>query len=123
MALLTSVHPTSSSTHQQSDMAYKALIVLGLAALLLFSLETATARHPAKKTEEKSTKEESVNQQKYPGGSGGYPRGGFGGYPGGGYPGGGYGGYPGGGFGGYCRWGCCRRGFFGGCRYCCPFPV
>ncbi|CAL9754606.1 unnamed protein product [Musa acuminata subsp. burmannicoides] len=110
MALLTSVHPTSSSTHQQSDMAYKALIVLGLAALLLFSLETATARHPAKKTEEKSTKEESVNQQKYPGGSGGYPHGGFGGYPGGG-------------FGGYCRWGCCRRGFFGGCRYCCPFPV
>lgn len=50
MALLTSVHPTSSSTHQQSDMAYKALNVLGLAALLLFSLETATARHPAKKT-------------------------------------------------------------------------
>ncbi|RZS16426.1 hypothetical protein BHM03_00048417 [Ensete ventricosum] len=50
MALLTSVHPTSSSTHQQSDMASKALIVLGLAALLLFSLETATARDLAKKT-------------------------------------------------------------------------
>ncbi|CAL9083500.1 unnamed protein product [Musa textilis] len=109
MALLTSLHSTSSSTHQQSDMDSKALIVLGFAALLLLSSETATGRDLAKKTQEKSTKEESVNQQKYPGGSGGYP-------------GGGYDGYPGGGFAGYCRRGCCRRGFFGGCRYCCPFP-
>lgn len=63
---------------------------------------------------------------------GGYPGGGWrgGGYPGGGYPGrgGGYpgghggGGYPGhGGGGGYCRWGCCNRGYYGGCR-CCSRP-
>jgi hypothetical protein len=55
----------------------------------------------------------------YPGrGGGGYPgRGGGGGYyP---YPGRGGGGYPGrGGGGGYCRWGCCRRGYYGGCRCC-----
>lgn len=67
----------------------------------------------------------------YPGGGyGGYPgygRGGYGGYPGygrggyGGYPGygrGGYGGYPGYGRGGNCRWGCCRRGYYGGCQCC-----
>jgi hypothetical protein len=28
------------------------------------------------------------------------------------------GGYPGGGHGGYCRWGCCNRGYYGGCRCC-----
>ena len=49
---------------------------------------------------------------------------GGGGYPGGGYPGGGWrggGGYPGGGHGGYCRYGCCNRGYYGGCR-CCSRP-
>lgn len=66
--------------------------------------------------------------QDYRGGGypyGGYPGGGWrggGGYPGrGGYPGGGWrggGGYPGGGHGGYCRWGCCNRGYYGGCRCC-----
>ena len=54
---------------------------------------------------------------------GGYPGGGWrgGGYPGrgGGYPGRG-GGYPGRG-GGYCQWGCCNRGYYGGCR-CCSRP-
>jgi hypothetical protein len=46
----------------------------------------------------------------YPGGGGGW-HGGGGGYPGGG------GGYPG----GHCRWGCCNRGYHGGCR-CCSHP-
>ncbi|KAJ8485093.1 hypothetical protein OPV22_017578 [Ensete ventricosum] len=116
MALLTSVHPTSSSTHQQSDMASKALIVLGLAALLLFSLETATARDLAKKTgtEERARRKKVLNQQKYPGGFGGYHGGGFGGYPGGGYP--------GGGFDAYCRWGCCHGGVFWRLPLLLPFP-
>ncbi|CAN6238479.1 unnamed protein product [Urochloa humidicola] len=43
-----------------------------------------------------------------------------GGYPGGGYPGRG-GGYPGRGGGGYCQYGCCNRGYYGGCR-CCSRP-
>uniref|UniRef100_A0A0D9VHP2 Uncharacterized protein n=1 Tax=Leersia perrieri TaxID=77586 RepID=A0A0D9VHP2_9ORYZ len=40
---------------------------------------------------------------------------------GGGYPGRGGGGYPGrdgGGGGGYCRYGCCGRGYYRGCRCC-----
>ena len=68
--------------------------------------------------------ENKADVQDYRGG--GYPGGGGwrggGGYPGrGGYPGGGWrggGGYPGGGHGGYCRWGCCNRGYYGGCRCC-----
>ncbi|MCD7464910.1 hypothetical protein HAX54_000180 [Datura stramonium] len=68
----------------------------------------------------------------YPGGGypgGGYPGGGRGGYPGGGRGGGGYpgggrggGGYPGGGGrrGGYCRYGCCRRDYYG-CYRCCSY--
>lgn len=59
--------------------------------------------------------ENKADVQDYRGGGGGW-RGG-GGYPGRGYPGGG-GGYPGGGRGGYCRWGCCNRGYYGGCRCC-----
>lgn len=49
-------------------------------------------------------------------GGGGYPGhggGGSGGYPG--HGGGGGGGYP------HCRWGCCNRGYHGGCR-CCSHP-
>lgn len=58
---------------------------------------------------ERSEMENEVNDVKYPeGGYGGYPGGGFGGWYGGGYPGG-----------GYCRYGCCRRNYFGGCYRCC----
>ncbi|KAF7140229.1 hypothetical protein RHSIM_Rhsim06G0170400 [Rhododendron simsii] len=76
-----------------------------------------------------------VEEAKHPGGGyGGYPGGGYGGGPGGGYgggpgggygggPGGGYGGGPGGGYGGGrgCRYRCCQRGYYGGCRRCCSY--
>ncbi|CAL9159788.1 unnamed protein product [Musa hybrid cultivar] len=80
--------------------------------------------HSGCHAEHQNMKEEGAEDRKYPDdrGYGGYPgRGGgyYGGYPG---RGGGYnGGYPGRGGGGYCRWGCCRRGYYGGCR-CCSFP-
>ncbi|KAJ8485092.1 hypothetical protein OPV22_017577 [Ensete ventricosum] len=106
-------------------MASKALLVFGVlcAILLLVSLQMATARELTEKTEHQNMKEAGAEDQKYPEdrGFGGYPGRGGGYY--GGYPsrGGSYGGYPGRGGGGYCRWGCCRRGYYGGCR-CCSFP-
>ncbi|KAG6472031.1 glycine-rich cell wall structural protein-like [Zingiber officinale] len=91
-------------------------LVFGLLLILATLLLVTTARELAEKTDSK----DQVNPEDRGHGGGGY------GYPGhgGGYPGhgGGGGGYPGhGGGGGYCRWGCCRRGYYGGCR-CCSFP-
>ncbi|KAE8798206.1 hypothetical protein D1007_26498 [Hordeum vulgare] len=66
--------------------------------------------------------EPTADVQDYYRGGGGYPGRGYPGrgrgggyYP---YPGRGGGGYPGRGGGGYCRWGCCGRGYYGGCRCC-----
>ncbi|XP_004247910.1 glycine-rich protein [Solanum lycopersicum] len=129
-------------------MGLKAFIILSL-VLAIFAIVTShvAARELAESftTTMENTKENEVNDAKYPGGGyGGYPgggRGGYGGYPGGGrgrggyggYPGGGrgrggYGGYPGGGRGrgrggyggGYCSYGCCERNYYGnGCNRCC----
>ncbi|KAG8059084.1 hypothetical protein GUJ93_ZPchr0002g25967 [Zizania palustris] len=112
-------------------------------ALLVFAVLLAAAFLVSSAEETQAKKEDvKVDVQDYgrgyPGrGGGGYPGYGGGGYPGyggggyrggGGYPGyggGGYrggGGYPGrGGGGGGCHWGCCDRGYYGGCR-CCMSP-
>nr|XP_016438868.1 PREDICTED: glycine-rich protein 3 short isoform-like [Nicotiana tabacum] len=118
-------------------MGFKAFIVLSFAlAIFVFITFEVAAESSTNSLEisKKSEKKNEVNDAKYPGGYGGYPgggyggypRGGYGGYPGGGYrgyPGGGYGGYPGGGRGGYggeyCRYGCCGRRDYYGCRRCC----
>ncbi|KAF3331320.1 Glycine rich protein family [Carex littledalei] len=111
------------------SMASKALVLLLtiLATSLLISLISADARGLAENTahtEDKNARNgEGLTNEKYPYGGGypggGYGRGGYGGgYPGGGYGRGGYGGNPGYGRGGYCRWGCCRRGYYGGCQCC-----
>ncbi|CAN6232247.1 unnamed protein product [Urochloa humidicola] len=99
-------------------MASKLLV---LALLLAAAFLVASANEQAQPKGE----ENKAGVQDYHGGGGypyrGYPGGGWrgGGYPGGGYPGHG-GGYPGHGGGG-CRWGCCNRGYYGGCR-CCSRP-
>ncbi|XP_009759759.1 glycine-rich protein-like [Nicotiana sylvestris] len=119
-------------------MGFKAFIVLSFAlAIFLFLTSEVAARELAESStnsleiSKKSEKNNDVNDAKYPGGGyRGYPGGGYGVYPGGGYrgyPGGGYGGYPGGGrgrgrggYGGeYCRYGCCGRRDYYGCRRCC----
>ena len=56
-----------------------------------------------------ATKEEKKAEVQDWHGGGGYPGGGGGWHGGGGYP------------GGHCRWGCCNRGYHGGCR-CCSHP-
>ncbi|CAL5021183.1 unnamed protein product [Urochloa decumbens] len=96
-------------------MASKLLV---LTLLLAAGFLVASANEQAQPKGE----ENKAGVQDYHGG-GGYPGGGWrgGGYPGGGYPGRGGGGYPGHGGGGYCRWGCCNRGYYGGCR-CCSRP-
>ncbi|RCV07060.1 hypothetical protein SEVIR_1G217400v4 [Setaria viridis] len=101
-------------------MASKVLLVFALLVAAAFLV--ASAKEQAQPTGE----ENKAGVQDYHGG-GGYPGGGYpgggGGYPGrggGGYPGRGGGGYPGHG-GGYCRWRCCSRGYYGGCR-CCSHP-
>uniref|UniRef100_A0A0E0K1P4 Glycine-rich protein n=1 Tax=Oryza punctata TaxID=4537 RepID=A0A0E0K1P4_ORYPU len=85
-------------------------------ALLVFALLLAAASLFATAEETQETKDA------YHGGGGHYPGHGGGGYPGhggGGYPGHGGGGYPGHGHGGGgCRWGCCGRGYYRGCRCC-----
>ncbi|XP_055812026.1 glycine-rich protein-like [Solanum dulcamara] len=108
------------------------LLSLALAILVILTSEVAARELAESSTNtveitKKSEKENEINDAKYPGG--GYPGGGYGGYPGGGYggyPGRWYGGYPGrwygGGYpgGGYCRYGCCRRNYYGdGCYRCC----
>ncbi|TMW85734.1 hypothetical protein EJD97_022637, partial [Solanum chilense] len=107
-------------------MGLKAFILLIL-VLAIFAIVTShvAARELAESstTTMENTKENEVNDAKYPGGGyGGYPgggRGGYGGYPGGGRGRGGYGGYPGYG-GGYCSYGCCERNYYGnGCNRCC----
>ncbi|KAK4412851.1 hypothetical protein Salat_2932300 [Sesamum alatum] len=99
------------------------LFLSALLALLLISFAAA---------KDATQNDDGANQvanekQSYGGGWGGYGGGwggyggGWGGYGGGwGGPGGGWGG-PGGGWGGGwgCRFGCCRRGFGGGCFRCC----
>ncbi|KAF8693612.1 hypothetical protein HU200_039019 [Digitaria exilis] len=105
-------------------MASKALLMLTLLGLLASALLVASANNeqpqPNKEEENKAGVPQDYRGGGYP--YGGYPGGGWrgGGYPGGGYPGRG-GGYPGHGGGGYCRWGCCNRGYYGGCR-CCSRP-
>ncbi|KAJ3679715.1 hypothetical protein LUZ60_017726 [Juncus effusus] len=109
-------------------MASKTLVLFGL--LLVFAL-FVTSTVAAEQTQEKN--ENKAGVQDYgrgygPGYGGGYQNGGgYGpGYGGGGYNhggpgyGGGYG-HPGYGGGGGCRWGCCRRGYRGGCS-CCMRP-
>ncbi|PHT39354.1 Glycine-rich protein HC1 [Capsicum baccatum] len=122
-------------------MGSKAFLFLGLllAIFIMISsqvLANELAEH-AKRSENKNEVHEDQYGGGYPGGGypgggypgggypgggrGGYPGGGRGGYPGGGYPGGGRGGYPGGGRrGGYCRYGCCRRDYYG-CYRCCSY--
>ncbi|PAN06756.1 hypothetical protein PAHAL_1G286300 [Panicum hallii] len=103
-------------------MASKALLVLALLLAAAFLVASANNEHTQLKEEENK----QAGVQDYRGG-GGYPYGRYpgGGWRGGGYPGGGYpgrgGGYPGRGRGGYCQWGCCNRGYYGGCR-CCSRP-
>ncbi|CAN8258131.1 unnamed protein product [Cochlearia groenlandica] len=120
-------------------MAYKALILFGLFALLFVVSEVAAVSETKSDTV-KSESEKTVQPDQYGGGGynnggggynnrgGGYNNGG-GGYNngGGGYNngGGGYnnggGGYNGGGRGGgYCRNGCCYRGYRG-CSRCCSY--
>ncbi|KAJ3696665.1 hypothetical protein LUZ61_000370 [Rhynchospora tenuis] len=116
-------------------MASRALVLLLLTILATSVLISIVSAENTAHTEDKSNAKggEALTDEKYPYGGGypggGYGRGGYGGYPGygrggygGGYPGygrGGYGGgYPGYGRGGYCRWGCCRRGYYGGCQCC-----
>ncbi|CAD6250509.1 unnamed protein product [Miscanthus lutarioriparius] len=97
----------------------KRLLVFALLLAAVFLVASAANEQ----TQPRKDDENKADVQDYRGG--GYPGGGWrggGGYPGrGGYPGGGWrggGGYPGGGHGGYCRWGCCNRGYYGGCRCC-----
>ncbi|XP_010488767.1 PREDICTED: glycine-rich protein 3 short isoform-like isoform X1 [Camelina sativa] len=115
-------------------MVSKALVMLGLFAVLLVVSEVAAASGKVK-----SESEETVQPDQYHGGGGynggghnggGYNGGGHngGGYNGGGHNGGGYnggghngGGYNGGGRGsGYCRHGCCYRNYRG-CVRCCSY--
>ncbi|XP_010412677.1 PREDICTED: glycine-rich protein 3 short isoform-like isoform X2 [Camelina sativa] len=93
-------------------MVSKALVMLGLFAVLLVVSEVAAASV-------KSESEETVQPDQYHGG-GGYNGGGHngGGYNGGGHNGGGYNG--GGRGGGYCRHGCCYRNYRG-CVRCCSY--
>ncbi|KAJ0241750.1 Glycine-rich protein 3 short isoform [Hirschfeldia incana] len=100
-------------------MASKALVLLGLFAILFVVSEVAA------KSEGQSLKSESEDtlqpdHDQYGGGG----RGGNGGYNGGGghHGGGGYngGGRGGGRGGGYCRYGCCYRGYRG-CSRCCSY--
>ncbi|CAN4090794.1 unnamed protein product [Withania somnifera] len=114
-------------------MGSKAFLFFGLllAIFIMISSEVFAAElaENSKKTNDKN----EVHEDQY----GGYPGGGYpgGGYPGGGYPGGRSGGYPGGGNrgggypgggrgggrrGGYCRYGCCRRDYYG-CYRCCSY--
>ncbi|KAF3626087.1 glycine-rich cell wall structural protein [Capsicum chacoense] len=106
-------------------MGLKAFIILSFVLAIFVILKSDVA---ARELAESSTntvemtktfeKANEVNDAKYPGG--GYPGGGYGGYPGG-YPGRWYGGgYPGG---EYCRYGCCRRNYYGDvCYRCCNYP-
>ncbi|XP_055813955.1 glycine-rich protein-like [Solanum dulcamara] len=130
-------------------MGSKAFLILGLflAIFVMISSEvfagelaktSTTLEEDSKKSDNKNALVHEAQYGGYPGG--GYPGGGHGGggYPGGGYPGGGRGGggypgggrggggYPGGGrggggrHGGYCRYGCCRRDYYG-CYRCCSY--
>ncbi|KAJ4748049.1 Glycine-rich protein [Rhynchospora pubera] len=94
-------------------MASKTLVMFG--ALLVLAL-FVTAEVAAEQTQ--TNTENKAGTQDYRGGGYGPGYGQGGGYgPGYGRGGGGYG--PGNGHGGgYCRWGCCRRGYRGGCLCC-----
>nr|XP_004247911.1 glycine-rich protein 3 short isoform-like [Solanum lycopersicum] len=95
------------------------LLTLALAVFITLTSEVAARELVESSTNtveiNKSEMENEVNEAKFPGDGFG------GGY--GGFMGGGYGGYPGRwyGGGGYCRFGCCRRNFYGdgGCIRCC----
>ncbi|KAL1348164.1 hypothetical protein HN51_024146 [Arachis hypogaea] len=82
-----------------------ATLMLGLLAMVL--LISAEVAQVSSNKDAVGNEANEVGNAKYEGYGGG------GGYPGSG-GGGGYGG-------GYCRYGCCRRGYYGGCRRCCYY--
>ncbi|KAK4356798.1 hypothetical protein RND71_022408 [Anisodus tanguticus] len=114
-------------------MSSKAFLFLGLCLAIFIMISSEVLARESSETSttiEENSKKSNNKNEVHEAQHGGYPGGGYpgGGRGGGGYPGGGRGGggYPGGGRGGggrrggYCRYGCCRRDYYG-CYRCCSY--